>query len=172
MKIYIAFLRAVNVGGTGKLPMSELRALCEKIGFQNVKTYIASGNVLFHSNVGVKESRSLLEAALKAYAKKEVGVVVRNVADVRSVLQNNPFPDKKPNHTVALFLNSKPPKNVLDSVTGVVNEELVVGNREIYIHYSSGMAGSKLKFSLQSQGTARNMNTIGKMVELADEMET
>ena len=46
MPVFIALLRAINVGGTGKLPMSDLRSLCEKAGFRNVRTYIASGNVV------------------------------------------------------------------------------------------------------------------------------
>ena len=50
MNTYIALLRAVNVGGTGKLPMAELRTLCESAGFKDVRTYIASGNVLLRSD--------------------------------------------------------------------------------------------------------------------------
>ena len=77
MTAYVALLRAVNVGGTGKLPMSELEAMCETAGFEKVKTYIASGNVVFTSGMSEAEVKAALEKALPAYAGKPVGVMVR-----------------------------------------------------------------------------------------------
>ena len=65
METFIALLRAVNVGGTGKLQMSELRALCEHLGFLKVRTYIASGNVLFESNKSSASVKKLFESAYK-----------------------------------------------------------------------------------------------------------
>ncbi len=166
-KKYIAFLRAVNVGGTGKLPMATLIAMCESIGLTDVKTYIASGNVVFASNESKKNIKAELEAELNEYANKEVGVIIRTASELKCVLENNPFPDKKPNHTVALFLDKKPPVDTLEQVKGQDDEELALGLREIYVHYGSGMARSKLKFPAQKMGTARNINTIRKMVELS-----
>ena len=77
MVSFVALLRAVNVGGTGKLPMSNLKALCEAIGFQTVRTYIASGNVVFRSAWSELEVKTALETRLQAYAGKAVGVAVR-----------------------------------------------------------------------------------------------
>ncbi len=74
---YIALLRAVNVGGTGKLPMKDLLSMCEALGFQQVKTYIASGNVIFSSKLSAKACQDLLEKALADYAGKFVGVFIR-----------------------------------------------------------------------------------------------
>lgn len=70
MNTYIALLRAVNVGGTGKLPMSDLKSLCESLGFTKVTTYIASGNVVFNSPYSASETGELLEASLHKYAGK------------------------------------------------------------------------------------------------------
>ena len=81
MAQYVALLRAVNVGGTGKLPMSDLKALCEKAGFGNVRTYITSGNVVFDSQAAEAQVKSTLEAALAAYAGKPVGVLVRTASE-------------------------------------------------------------------------------------------
>jgi len=167
MAKYVGFLRAVNVGGTGKLPMSELRQMCEDMGFKDVKTYIASGNVVFTSDKTVKAVKTSLETALENYAGKKVGVIVRSAANIKNVLEKNPFSDKKPNQTVALFLDHKPDKSMLDTVTGQRDEEILLGDKEIYIHYDSGMGTSKLKFPAQKMGTARNFNTIAKMVELS-----
>jgi Protein of unknown function (DUF1697) len=81
MAAYIALLRAVNVGGTGKLPMSDLKAMCEKAGFGNVRTYIASGNVVFDSQETEGQVKATMEAALAAYAGKPVGVLVRTASE-------------------------------------------------------------------------------------------
>ncbi len=154
------------MGGTGKLPMATLKSMCERIGFADVQTYIASGNVVFTSTDNKTKIKSALEAELFDYAGKKVGVILRTAAELKAVLEQNPFADKKPNQTVALLLDKKPAKNALEQVSGQADEELVVGLREIYVHYAGGQAGSKLKFPAQKVGTARNMNTIAKMVEL------
>jgi len=164
---FVAFLRAVNVGGTGKLPMSVLKELCENIGLTDVKTYIASGNVVFTSSISKGATKKSLEAALHDYAGKEVPIMLRTPAELKKVIENNPFPDKKPNHTVVLFLDKAPPKDTLDQVKGQVDEEIVLGSKEIYVHYGSGMGSSKLKYPAEKSGTARNINTINKMIELS-----
>jgi uncharacterized protein (DUF1697 family) len=167
MPAFIALLRAVNVGGTGKLPMEELRALCVRAGFAKARTYIASGNVVFESGDAGAEVKKKLEAALKAYAGKPVGVLVRSAAEMAQVLKDNPFPDAASNRTVAIFLDEPPPRDALSKVTGQGNEEIRLGRREIYVHYGDGMARSRLKIPAAGAGTARNMNTVAKLAEMA-----
>ncbi|WMT91656.1 DUF1697 domain-containing protein [Pelagibacterium sp. H642] len=167
MTAFVALLRAVNVGGTGKLPMSELRAMCEAEGFAKVATYIASGNVVFTAERSEAEVRKGLEKRLEAYAGKPVGVHVRTAAEMAQVLADNPFPDAKPNWTVAIFLNQKPAKEALDTVRDRTDEEVRLGRREIYVAYGSGMGRSKLKIPAAKEGTARNINTIARLAEMA-----
>ena len=88
---HIALLRAVNVGGTGKLPMAALRAMAEELGFTQVRSYIASGNLLLQSPMSATEVRVALEARLLRFAGKPVGVVVRSPANLAAVLAANPF---------------------------------------------------------------------------------
>jgi hypothetical protein len=76
MTSYVALVRAVNVGGTGKLSMSDLKAMCHAIGFHAVRTYITSGNVVFRSAWSELEVKAALEARLQAYAAKPMGVAV------------------------------------------------------------------------------------------------
>ncbi|MBY6264020.1 DUF1697 domain-containing protein [Azospirillum sp. 412522] len=169
MTAYIALLRAVNVGGTGKLPMSDLKHLCERAGFTAVRTYIASGNVVFDSAAPEAAVKAALEAELRAYAGKPVGVLVRTAAEMAGVLAGNPFPDAAPNRTVAIFLDTAPDPGILESVTGRAGEELQLGAREIYVHYRDGMARSKLRIPAADTGTARNMNTVAKLAAMSAE---
>ena len=167
MTAFVALLRAVNVGGTGKLSMSDLKALCEDEGFEQVRTYIASGNVVFTANVGEAKVKAALEARLAAYAGKPVGVALRTAKEIVAVLEGNPFDDRPASMTVAIFLDGKPARDALKAVTGRNDEELHAGAREIYVHYPGGMGRSKLKIPAALAGTARNMNTIAALAKLA-----
>lgn len=167
MTTFIALLRAVNVGGTGKLPMQELKAMCEVAGFTNVRTYIASGNVVFDSPMTETAVAKRLAASLDEYAGKPVGVMVRTGPEMAAVLKANPFTDAAPNLTFAIFLDAPPPADTIDNVRGRQDEELSLGTREIYVTYPSGSGPSKLKIPAAATGTARNMNTIAKLAEMA-----
>ncbi|MBX3143872.1 MAG: DUF1697 domain-containing protein [Trueperaceae bacterium] len=167
MPAYIALLRAVNVGGTGKLPMTELRAMCIAEGFEKVQTYIASGNVVFSADGSEAEVKAALERRLEAYAGKPVGVLVRTAQEMAEVLNANPFPDRPRNRTVAIFLDDPPPADALEAVRGQEGEEVRLGKREIYVAYDDGMASSKLKIPAAARGTARNVNTVQKLAEMA-----
>jgi uncharacterized protein (DUF1697 family) len=167
MPTYIALLRAVNVGGTGKLPMAELKAMCVAQGFTKVQTYIASGNVVFAAKQPASKVKALLEGRLHAYARKPIGVIVRTADEMMSVLKSNPFPKAPPNRTVAIFLDDAPPTNTLTTLQGQKDEEVRLGKREIYVAYGAGIARSKLKIPAAETGTARNINTIVQFVELA-----
>jgi Protein of unknown function (DUF1697) len=89
MPAFIVLLRAVNVGGTGKLPMAELKAMCVAAGFSKVQTYIASGNVVFETEMPPTKIRAALEARLKSYAGEPIGVVVRTLDEMAAVLKSN-----------------------------------------------------------------------------------
>ena len=169
MPVFIALLRAINVGGTGKLPMGDLRSLCEKAGFRNVRTYIASGNVVAERDGSEAEAKAALEAELGAYTGKPVRVIVRTGAEMSRVVANNPFPDRAASQTVAIFLDLTPPLDILKDVKGQANEELRLGAREIYVHYPDGIGRSKLRISAAGDGTARNMNTVAKLATMAAE---
>jgi len=167
MTKYIALLRAVNVGGTGKLPMADLKSLCGGAGFARVETYIASGNVVFESKAAPSAMKAKLEAALHAYAGKPVGVVVRTARELQAVLNANQFPGAAPNRTLVIFLDNAPPPDALALAVGVQNEEMRLGEREIYVHYGEGMGQSRLRIPAAKAGTARNINTIARLTEMA-----
>lgn len=170
MPAFVALLRAVNVGGTGKLPMTELKAMCEELGFAAVRTYIASGNVVFTSRKSESAIKAALEKRLHAYAGAPVGVLVRSTAEMADVLANNPFPKMAPNRAVAIFLDKAPPPDALAGIRGQRDEEIKLGHREIYVHYGDGMGTSKLVIPAAKTGTARNMNTIATLAKMAAEL--
>ena len=170
MTRYIALLRAVNVGGTGKLPMAELRSMCESVGFTNVRTYIASGNVVFSSRKSEAAIKSVLEKQVAAYAGKSVGVMVRSAEEIAQVLADNPFAKAPPNRTMAFFLDRKPPADALAGIRGQKDEDVRLGRREIYVHFPGGQGQSKLVIPAAADGTARNMNTVATLAKMAAEL--
>ena len=169
MGSFVALLRAVNVGGTGKLPMSDLKDICEELGFGDIRTYIASGNVVFTSRKSEAAIKAAFEKRLEVYARKPVGVLLRTAAEIAKVLADNPFPKAAPNRTMAVFLDRPPSADTLAGIRGQRDEQIKLGRREIYIHYGEGMAKSKLVIPAAKTGTARNMNTVATLARMAAE---
>lgn len=167
MTAYVALLRAVNVGGTGKIAMADLKALCVAAGFAEVRTYIASGNVVFASRAAEKTVKAELEARLASLVGKPISVAVRTAREMAAVVKANPFASAPGNRVVAIFLDKAPPVDALTHASRVRDEEMLLGVREIYVHYPSGMGTSKLEIPAARIGTARNMNTIAKLAAMA-----
>jgi uncharacterized protein (DUF1697 family) len=109
MTTYVALLRAVNVGGTGMLPMKELQTLCIELGLNNVRTYIQSGNVLFDSQLSEPTLKRKLEQVLAEKLGRPVGVLTRTTAELRAILEANPFRGAKPPQVGVVFLPEPAP---------------------------------------------------------------
>lgn len=168
MTVFVALLRAVNVGGTGMLPMKDLAALCTELGLQNVRTYIQTGNVVFASRLSSNRVRAALEKALEAHMGKKVDVILRDAAELRQVLEANPFRDAHPSRVAVAFCTAPVQKKIFDAVVIPANEQIVVGHQEFYVHYPDGMGQSKLKFPKAVVATVRNINTVTKLVAMTD----
>jgi uncharacterized protein (DUF1697 family) len=164
---YIALLRAVNVGGTGKLPMAHLKSWCAHAGFRKVETYIASGNVVFGSDLAPAQVQAQLATVIRSNTGMNVGVFVRTAAQLKAVLAGNPFTDREPRFTYVFFLDHKPPANTVRDCRGRGQELLRAGRREIYVFYPTGMGQSRLQIPAARAGTARNMNTVAKLVAMS-----
>lgn len=160
---WAALLRAVNVGGTGKLPMAELRALCEELGLARVQTYIASGNVVFASDRDPAGLRGLIEDALEARYGKRIVVLVRSAAQLAEIVAANPWPDRPGNRVFVLFTDEAPS---LEGVRHQAGEELAVAAGAIYAFYPEIAGPSRLVIPASRAGTMRNMNTVRKLMEL------
>ncbi|MCK0119172.1 DUF1697 domain-containing protein [Loktanella sp. F6476L] len=166
MNRYVGLLRAVNVGGTGKLPMADLRAMCADIGFIDVATYIASGNVVFSSALDVGNAKAKLEQSLAQYAGKAVPVMIRTADEMAAVLAANPYADAAGNKVVTIFCDDLIPTDAATRARNIKDEAITLGSRDIYVHYPRGQGGSKLMIPAAAAGTARNMNTVAKLVAM------
>jgi len=166
MTSYVAMLRAVNVAGTGKLPMAELKAIGLGCGFANVRTFIASGNLLFDSDLTEVDVTQLVADKVGAFFGKPVPLFVRSAAEMAEVAAGNPFTDDKPSRVMAHFIADPPSEAMLAEARDVVGERMALGPRMIYVSYGEGIGKTKLKLPAVRHGTARNLNSVARMAGL------
>ena len=175
MRRYIAFLRAINVGGR-TVKMQELRAIFESLDFERVETVIASGNVVFDSDgTGGRGLESRIERGLAEALGYEVGTFVRTTRELVSVQENQPFAaaDLVPGAVVyALFLRKAPTAAMRREIEALKtdNDEARVAAREVYWlrrerGKESDLFATRLGKVLGSETTARNMNTVRRIVD-------
>lgn len=164
---YVALVRGINVGGSGLLPMKELAALCQGLGFASVRTYIQSGNVLFESKLSEAKARRLIEHALEGTMGRKIQVMLRTREELEQILSRNPFAGNEPAKVGIAFLQAGPPPDLLQNVIAPDGEQIQLGEREIYIYFPIGQGRSKLKMSLDVPTTVRNLNTVAKLVALS-----
>jgi uncharacterized protein (DUF1697 family) len=168
----VALVRAVNVGGTGRLPMTELAAACREIGWTEVKTYLASGNVVFRGTGTEKEMVARLEAKLGCAMGKPVTVLLRTARELEDALRRNPFGESESARTLIFFLPLAAPPDAARTATGRKREEIASSGREVFVHYPDGIADSRLKIPAVRAGTARNLNTVRKLEEMARTLDS
>ena len=172
MTAYVALLRGVNLLGVSTLKMADLKDIAAKLGLEKARTYIASGNLLFVSGKKEEALRRTLEREMKAHMGREVRVILRTADEMAEAVRRNPFTDDPGNRVQAFFMNEPPPKNWLETVRNQAEDERVAaGAREVYVAYGErGIGKSRLKIPTADAGTARNMNTVAKLAELAREL--
>jgi len=173
----VALLRAVNVGGR-KLPMADLRALCGELGWADVATYIQSGNVVFTASGNPEAIEKALEAAIAGRFDLVVPVIVRSRAQWAEYPSGNPFAaaaKDEPNR-VMLLLSKAPPARGAEAIIqarAVAGEKVGRAGDALWFHYPQGAGTSKLTPSLidravGSPATARNYNTVTKLMEMLE----
>ena len=149
--------------------MKELTSLCSGLGFQSVRTYIQSGNVVFESSLSEGAIRPCLEKALATQMGKKIDIMVRTSEEMHLVLSHNPFPDQEPSKVNVTFLGEPPPADLIKNVVVPGGEQVQRGRREVYVYYPNGMGRSKLKLPLHgAPATVRNINTVKKLVAMTE----
>ena len=176
MSKYIALLRGINVGGHNKVPMAELRALLTKLGLENVKTYIQTGNIFFQSLI---EDNKTLEAKIKTsildHFGFEVSVLVRTRDQILNVFDNCPFPEEKKVNSYFAMLSHIPNRDLVKEAKEKTykNEEYDIINDAIYFYCANGYGKAKFSLNyferkLKVSATARNYKTMVKLIELSN----
>jgi uncharacterized protein (DUF1697 family) len=173
----VALIRGVNVGGRSKLSMADLRSALSDAGFRDVRTHIQSGNLLIAPSSDTKQLSNMLEQTIKDRFRLEVRVITRTRKELEDIIERNPYwePGIKPASLHAVFLESAAPaKKVADlDPDRSAPDRFAVSGKEIYLHYPNGSGRSKLSLDyferkLGVSGTARNWNTVTKLLELLD----
>jgi uncharacterized protein (DUF1697 family) len=178
MTIQIALLRAVNVGGTGKIAMADLRAFMEALGFSNVRTLIQTGNIVFESKARTGND---LETFLEKETRNRLGLdttfIVRTPEEWEDAIKANPFHDKArddPKRLQVMSLKDAPATQNVTSLEEAISgpERVFASGRHLYIDYPDGSGNSKLtnvliERRLETRGTSRNWNTVLKISAMA-----
>ncbi|MBI2708147.1 MAG: DUF1697 domain-containing protein [Actinobacteria bacterium] len=171
MSTHVALLRAVNVGGRGKVPMARLREVFEELGHREVRTYIQSGNVVFDAD-GTPSPGSL-EAAISAAFDLAVTVIVRTPAGLREIVGANPFPEEDPSSLHVGFLAHPAPAGALPGadLERFAPDAAVLRGTELYLHLPNGLGRSKLAEYVTRKPpapmTVRNWRTVTTLVEIS-----
>lgn len=174
MTRYAAFLRAVNLGSTNKVAMPRLRSMAEALGYTGVRTYINSGNLLFSAAGTADELTQALEQAIRDEFDLRIDVAVRTEAQLRALLESNPFPDGEPSQVTVAFLTRPPPPEAEQRVGALAGdqEQVVFSGLEVWVNYTQGQGTSKLAAQFNKavgvSSTVRTVRTVTKVVELLD----
>jgi uncharacterized protein (DUF1697 family) len=177
MPTYIVLLRAVNVGGTGKLPMADFRKLLADLGYRNIETYIQSGNAVFDAPGSAPRVAKAIAAALEKRMGAPAGVLLRSHDDLTRMIAANPFAaeallDGARVH--AVFLSAAPATGAAAGLERIVTQypqrrdRYHVAGDTLYLHLPDGAADTKFTARsvdriLGATGTARNWNTVLKL---------
>jgi uncharacterized protein (DUF1697 family) len=175
--VYIALLRAINVGGRKQVAMADLRDFLTQLGFRDGRSLLQSGNLVFRSDT---RSGAALERRLETESAKrlslETDFFVRSAAEWQTIVAGNPFPEeaeRDPGHLVVMCLKDPPGardvKALQDAIPG--REAVRADGRTAYVVYPDGIGRSRLTTALLekklgTRGTGRNWNTVLKLAAL------
>lgn len=178
MTNYLALLRGINVGGKNRVPMKELRLVVEDMGHEDVRTYLQSGNVVFESRSRAsKKLATEVEDAISETFGLEISVIMRTQGELKRVASGNPFPTEGVNPTSlhVMFLAEPASAKAARSLDPDRSppDEFEVKGREVYMWFPKGYGRSKLTIDyfekkLGTRATARNWNTVVKLLELME----
>ena len=175
--LYIALLKGINVGGHKKVPMADLRELLTKSGFENVKTYIQSGNVILQSSEKrIQKIEEIIKKAILDHFGFEVSVLVKTRQDLQHIFNNSPFTEEKKQASYFMMLHDIPDENLIKETSEKVyeGEEYQIINDCIYYYSAKGFGQSKFNANyferkLKTFATARNYNTMVKLLSLLED---
>jgi len=182
MPVLLSMLRGVNLGPHNRIKMDELRALYVSLKLEDPKTFIQSGNVLFRTKEkNLAALGKKIQDAIEKKFKCRPEVILRMTSELKKAVAGTPFASRtelEPGKILVTFLAADPPADARNNLAKFKDypEEMHLKGRELYIYFPNGAGRSKLPWSsvekfLKVTGTARNWNSVTKMLALAEEME-
>ncbi len=176
MTVYVALFRGINVGGSHSLPMQALRNILGRIGCQDVRTYIQSGNAVFRSSQDATALSNSIKAAINEQFGFAPNVCLLTIDKFRSIIAANPYPDAvdTPKHLHVSFFVGAPNRPDLDTLESLRSstERYELSASAFYLHAPDGIGRSKLAAKVDKclgvETTGRNWRTVTKLSELAD----
>ena len=170
---WVALLRGVNVGGGNRLPMADLRASFESLGYADVATYIQSGNVVFRTDESEDTIVRRLRGVLDDRHGLAVPVVVRSGDELEGIVERHPFAGDRiePKLLHVAFLDRAPDHTDVPEADRWLPDRWALDGRELYLAYPGGSARSKMTIEQFERpwgvsATARNLNTVAKLAEM------
>jgi uncharacterized protein (DUF1697 family) len=168
----IVLLRGINLGSKRRVSMPKLREVLEDAGYDDVQTYVQSGNVVLSTGKSAKQTARAVEKLVKQHFRIDVPVVVRTKGELAAVVRANPLEStvKDPKAYQVTFFETKPDSKLIRKLDelAVEDERLAHSGREIYAWHPAGIARSKVWNELaKAPGTSRNWATVTKLLELA-----
>lgn len=179
MQTFIALLRGINVGGQKKIPMAELRSILNNTSLQNVSTYIQTGNIFFQTSESNKiKLEDLIHTEIKQHFGFEVNVLILTNKDVHRILNDCPFPNDIKEKSYFMMLHDVPSDELIKITSEKIyeGEDYNIINYCIYYYCPKGIGKSKFNMNyferkLNTFATARNYNTMLKLLSLSAELE-
>lgn len=182
MQVIISLLRGVNLGGHHQVKMADLCALYGTLGHCDARSHINSGNIVFRCRQkNLSAIAKKLENAIEKKYGFHVDVVVRTTAELRDVVRRNPFAKRtniEPSKFLVTFFAQNPAAEICTQIRCLKPDpkQLHLDGRELYTYFPEGVGQSKLfralsGKALKKEGTARNWNTVLKLLEIADALE-
>ena len=182
MPVVISMLQGVNLGSHHRIKMDDLRSLYESLELRDVRTYVQSGNVVFKTR---ERDLPRLIRRIETEIERTFGfhsdVILRTTSEMKTVVARNPFAKRRgiePAKLLVTFLAGDPGEEARDKVRSIEThpEELHIEHRELYVYFPNGIGRSKLpagalKSALKVPGTARNWNSVTKLLEIAENLE-
>lgn len=176
MTTYIVLLKGINVGGHKKVPMAELRELLATEGFQNLQTFIQSGNVILKSSEVPEYIEAKIHKVIEAHFGFKVSVIVKTRSELQSIFDKSPFSQNIKEKSYFILLNKIPENKFVKEAENISyeNEEFKIINDCLYFYSFTGFGNSKFNMNtferkLNVIGTARNFNTMVKLLSLSAE---
>lgn len=183
MQTIVSLLRAVNVGGHAVIKMAELKELYESLKFRDVQTYVQSGNVVFRAeSADLGAVAAKIQTGIEKRFRVTPGVMLRTLNDMQRIVKKNPFakrPGIEPAKLHVYFLNAVLGRSAIEQLKNLPldPEELIPSGSELFIYFPDGAGKSKLPWRTVEKicttpGTARNWNTVTKLLAMAEQLDS